>query len=140
MQPDLSSLPLTTTKFDCPHCPNAKTHVHNTLGRVPLQRYGLGLGNLDTLADHQTSVKYEHGYNRVELKCRALEPKAHGNLFQRPALVHPVRHDLDDAQRHGNGGALKVLALACRILWHHSNRDIESRQTCKTAEHEKAQE
>ena len=82
----------------------------------------------------------EHGNNGMKLKRRTLKPKPHRNLFQRPALVHPIRHNLHDTQRHGNGSALKVLALARRILWHHSNGDIEPGQTCKTAEHEEAQE
>lgn len=95
---------------------------------------------MDALANHQTSVKNEHGNNRVELKRRAFKPKTHGNLLQRPALVNPVCHDLHNTQRHGNRRALEVLALARRILWHHSNRNIEPRETRKTAEHEEAQE
>jgi hypothetical protein len=85
-------------------------------------------------------VKNEHGNNRVELECRTLKPKTHGNLLQRPALVNPVCHDLHDTQRHGNRRTLKVLALARRILGDHSNRNVEPRQTRKTAEHEEAQE
>jgi hypothetical protein len=99
----------------------------------------LGLGNVQTLAHHSAPMKNEHGDHRMKLKHRSLKPQTHGHLLKRPSLVHPVRHNLHNDQRHRDWGTLKVLALARFILRHHSNRNIEPRQARKTAQHEESE-
>jgi hypothetical protein len=95
---------------------------------------------MQALADHRAPMENEHSNNRMELKRRALKPKPHRDLLQRPALVNPIRHNLHNKQAHRNRGAFKVLALARRILGHHGNRDVEARKTGEAAEHEEAEQ
>ena len=76
----------------------------------------------------------------MKLKRRALEPKSQRHLFHSPPLVHPIRHNLHDTKGHRDRGALKVLALARSILWHHGDRNIEPSQTREAAQHKEAQQ
>lgn len=99
---------------------------------VPLLR----LGDVDRLAGHQASVDHEDEHHGVELESRTLEPHSQGQVGEDPAVVKPVSHHGIDAQRGGDGCALKVLALAGGILGEHGDRHVETSKSSKTAEHE----
>lgn len=76
----------------------------------------------------------------MELKSGALEPQAQGYLFEGPALVDPVCHDLDEQERHGDRGAFKVLALARGVFGQHGDCDVEAGEAGKAAEDEEGEE
>lgn len=82
----------------------------------------------------------KHSNDGMELQRRALKPQSQRHLLERPALVDPVRHDLDEQQRHGNRGALEVLALAGAVLGQHGDGHVEAREPRQPAQHEEAQE
>jgi hypothetical protein len=82
----------------------------------------------------------EHSHNRMELKRGPLEPQAQRDLLERPALVHPVRHDLDYPERHGDRGALEELGFAGCVLGDEGGGDVEAREAREAAEHEEGEE
>jgi hypothetical protein len=71
-------------------------------------------------------MQNKHSHNRMELKRGPLEPQAQRDLLERPALVHPVRHDLDYPERHGDRGALEELGFARRVLGDEGCGDVEA--------------
>jgi hypothetical protein len=95
---------------------------------------------VESLADHETAVQHKHEHNRMELEHRALQPQAHGDLCQRPALVHPESHDLHIDQGHGNRCAFEVLGFAGCVLGDHGDGDVEACETGEAAENEEAEQ
>lgn len=138
MMPTTDNSLVTSPSFPCKRKRGKETHKKYFCTQT--HECSLGLRNLDTLANHQTSMKNEHGHHRVEFERRALEPQAHGNLVHSPALVDPVRHDLHYAKTHRNRCALEILALSGCILGHHGDGDIESGEAREAAEDEEGEQ
>jgi hypothetical protein len=100
----------------------------------------LRLGDMNGLANHKTAMQQKHGDNRMKLEHGPLEPQAQRDLLERPALVHPVRHDLDYPERHGDRGAFEELGFARRVLGDQGCGDVEAREAGQTAQHEEGEE
>lgn len=125
-----------------PLLPLTLSHVSGEPTQSPpyLPILPLRLRNMNRLANHQTAMQHKHGDNGVKLERGALEPQTEGHLLQRPALVHPIRHDLHHEQRHGNRGALEVLRLAGCVLGDHGDGDVEAGEAGEAAEDEETEE
>jgi hypothetical protein len=95
---------------------------------------------MQRLANHQTPMQHKHKHNGMERKRRAVHPQAKRNLLERPALIHPVRHDLHVDQRHGDGCAFEVLGFAGRVFGNHGDGDVEARETGEAAEDEEGEQ
>lgn len=67
------------------------------------------LGDVQSLADHETSVQDEHASDRVEFKHSTLSHRSERDIVQDPALLDPVGHDGRHSQRRRNRSSLEVL-------------------------------
>ena len=81
-------------------------------------------------------MKDKHSNDWMKLQHGALQPQAQRNLFERPPFVHPVRHDLHNEERHGDGRAFKVARFARRVFGHHGDGYVEARKSGEAAEDE----
>ena len=95
---------------------------------------------MNSLANHQASMQHKHRDHGMELKRRAFEPQAERHLRERPALVHPVCHNLHHDKRHGDRRALEVLRFAGCVLGHHGDGHVEAREAGEAAEHEEREQ
>ena len=92
------------------------------------------------LAGHHAAPKDEQASNRMEFEDRSLQPQAHWDILQNPALADPVSHQGSDGQRGGDGGSLEVFALSRLILGNIGNRDVETCKTSQAAENEECKD
>lgn len=95
---------------------------------------------MQRLAAHQTAVGDKDERDGVELERSALQPRAEGQLVERPALTSPVRHEGVGAQRGRDGGALKVRGLSRGVVRQVGGGDVEAREAGQAAEHKEDEE
>jgi hypothetical protein len=94
------------------------------------------LRDVESLADHETSMGHKDQSGGVELKYRAFSNDAEGNLIVDPTLADPVGNDGDDTQRGRCWETLKVLGLAIGIFGYAVGGDVETSKTEETTEGE----
>lgn len=98
------------------------------------------LRNVNSLANHQTSMQNEQSHNRMELERGPLEHCTERQIVVDPTLGDPIGHQGVQTQSGGDRRALKVRRLARRIFGNRGNGHVESCQTGQTAKDEKGQE
>lgn len=82
---------------------------------------------MDALADHGAAVKRKQENNRMHLEQCALGDNAERQALQDPLFRRPVRHEANNSESGGDGGALEVFALARGVLGHGCDGDVEAR-------------
>jgi hypothetical protein len=95
---------------------------------------------MQRLAHHQTPMQHKHKCHGVEFQCGTLHPHPKRYLRHCPALVHPEGHDLHVDERHGDGRAFEVVALASRVFWNHGDGHVEARESGEAAQDEEGEE
>jgi hypothetical protein len=81
----------------------------------------LWLWDMNGLASHHKSPKYEESTDWMKRKRRISQPQTKRQLVQDPSFTDPIAHQGSNAQAGRNWCSLKVLALTASIFGHVAN-------------------